>query len=116
MAYGLMKITKLGGGRYVGIPIHIAGHVEEGQNLKMELQDNNKLVCVPVTDEEYARSDTSRVRLRTAYDEQKWFRIPTALVRTLDSGMWEVGEQIIVRRDMETGVISVQPTAAKKVE
>lgn len=115
MGYGLMKITKLGGGRYVGIPKHLAGLVDEGQNLKMELQDNNKLVCMPVTEEEYARSDTSRVRLRTAYDDQKWFRIPTALVRTL-SNMWEVGEQIIVRRDMETGVISVQPTAAKKAE
>ena len=110
-----MKITKLGGGRYVGIPIHIAGYVDEGQNLKMELEADNTLICTPVTDEEYARHDTGRVRLRTAYDEQKWFRIPTALVRTL-SDMWEVGEQIVVKFDNETKVITVQPTAARKVE
>lgn len=110
-----MKITKLGGGRYVGIPIHIAGNIAEGQNLKIEMTDNQTLVCKPVVPEEYARDDTSRVRLRTAYDEQKWFRIPTALVRTLND-MWEIGEQIIVRYDNETSVITVQPTAARKVE
>ena len=115
MAYGLMKITKLGGGRYVGIPIHIAGHVKEAQNLKMEIDAQQVLTCTPVEEEEYARADTSRVRLRTAYDEQKWFRIPTALVRELNN-MWEVGEQIIVRHDHETGVITVQPTAAKRLE
>ena len=107
-----MKITKLGGGRYVGIPIHIANLVKEGQNLKMDLDDQQVLTCRPVEDEEYARGDTSRVRLRTAYDEQKWFRIPTVIVRTLND-MWEVGEQIIVRHDHETGVILVQPALAK---
>lgn len=109
-----MQVTKLGGGRYVGLPIHIANKISEGQNLKMELNEDNILTCVQVTKEEYARADTARVRLRTTYDEQKWFRIPTAMVRTLDKGLWDVGEQIIVRYDPETGGITVQPVAARR--
>ena len=113
--YGLMQVTKLGGGRYVGLPIHIANKISEGQNLKIEVDEKeNILTCVQVTKEEYARADTARVRLRTSYDEQKWFRIPTAIVRTLDNDLWGVGEQLIVRYDPDAGGITVQPVAARR--
>ena len=111
--YGTMKIVRLGEGRYVGLPKHIAMRVVEGTNWKGVInKDDNSVSFRLVDEEEYQRDDTTRVRNRTTYDDQKWFRIPTAMIRVLDSN-WAIGEEVLVRYEPDNGVIHVQPIAAR---
>ena len=65
-----------------------------------------------VEEEEYARDDTTRVRNRTTYDDQKWMRIPTAMIRQLD-GLWAIGEEVLVRFDASEFELHIQPLAAR---
>lgn len=110
--YGTMKIVRLGGGRYVGLPKHIAMKIIEGTNWKGAVLEENSLSFRLIDDDEYARDDTTRIRNRTTYDDQKWFRIPTAMVRELDS-MWAVGEEVLVRFDIQEFKLHIQPLAAR---
>jgi len=111
--YGTMKIVRLGQGRYVGLPKHIAMRIVEGTNWKGIIDDkDNSVLFRLIDDEEYARDDTTRIRNRTTYDDQKWFRIPTAMIRQLDSH-WAIGEEVLVKYDYDKGEIHVQPLAAR---
>lgn len=111
--YGTMKIVRLGQGRYVGLPKHIAMRIVEGTNWKGLINDEeNSVTFRLIDDDEYARDDTTRIRNRTTYDDQKWFRIPTAMIRELDSN-WAIGEEVLVRYDYEHGLIHVQPLSAR---
>ena len=65
-----------------------------------------------VEEEDYARDDTTRVRNRTTYDDQKWMRIPTAMIRQLDS-LWAIGEEVLVKFDAKEFELHVQPLAAR---
>jgi hypothetical protein len=110
--YGTMKIVRLGEGRYVGLPKHIAMRIVEGTNWKGLINDDNSVVFRLVEEEDYARDDTTRVRNRTTYDDQKWMRIPTAMIRQLDS-LWAIGEEVLVKFDAKEFELHVQPLAAR---
>ncbi len=111
--YGTMKIVRLGEGRYVGLPKHIAMRIVEGSNWKGIINESDNSVSFRlVEEEEYARDDTTRVRNRTTYDDQKWMRIPTAMIRQLD-GLWAIGEEVLVRFDASEFELHIQPLAAR---
>lgn len=110
--YGTMKIVRLGGGRYVGLPKHIATKIVSGTDWKGKINDDNSVTFRLVDAEEYARDDTTRVRNRTTYDDQLWMRIPTAMIRQLNE-MWAVGEEILVRYDYNDCELNIQPLAAR---
>ena len=111
--YGIMKVCRLGTGRYVGLPKHLANRVTEGTNWKVSRNPANTLVLKLISAAEYARVDTTRIRLRTSYDDQKWLRIPTAILRELDN-KWALSEEIIVTMNVDANEIELQPVNSRR--
>ena len=107
--YGLMKIVTLNGGRYIGLPIHIARHVPEATKYRLA-PDGNQIEMVVIDKDDFKRPSCTTVRNRTTYDDQRWFRIPTAITRTLDDSLYAVGKQMLVRYNPETMAISLEAT------
>jgi|SaaInlV_125m_DNA_1040241.scaffolds.fasta_scaffold90877_2 hypothetical protein len=108
--YGLMKIVTLNGGRYIGLPIHIARHVPEATKYKLALAAENQIEMTVIDKSEFKRPSCTTVRNRTTYDDQRWFRIPTAITRTLNDDLYAVGKQMLVRFDPTTMALSLEAT------
>ena len=105
-----MKIVTLNGGRYIGLPIHIARLVPEATKYKLELEGANTINMSQILKDDFKRPSCTTVRNRTTYDDQRWFRIPTAITRTLDDSLYAVGKQMLVRFNPETMAISLEAT------
>lgn len=108
--YGLMKIVTLNGGRYIGLPIHIARLVPEATKYKLELEDAKTIKLNRIEKDDFKRPTCTTVRNRTTYDDQRWFRIPTAITRTLDDSLYAVGKQMLVRFDPDNMGITLEAT------
>ena len=106
-----MKIVTLNGGRYIGLPIHIARLVPEATKYRLDLTGDAQTIKMDLIEKDaFKRPTCTTVRNRTTYDDQRWFRIPTAITRTLDDNLYAVGKQMLVRFDPNNMSITLEAT------
>ncbi len=109
---GMMKVVTLNGGRYVGLPKHIAARIVEATKYRLSVDGEEKKVIhmEPIVRSEFKRSTCTTIRNRTAYDDQKWFRLPTEIVGEVSDDFFAVGKQVVVQFKPETNEILVRGT------
>lgn len=104
-----MKVVTLNNGRYIGLPKHIANIVEEASKYRCET-NGNKITMTLIEKDEFKRADCTTIRLRTAYDDQKWFRFPTDITNACDDNFFAVGKQVVVKYNPQDKSFELQGT------
>mgnify|MGYP003131984330 CR=1 FL=1 len=94
---GIMKVVTLNDGRYIGLPKHIANIVEEAAKYRCTTEGDNIIKMDLITKDDFKRADCTTIRLRTAYDDQKWFRFPKLTTAECNDQFFSVGKQVIVK-------------------
>lgn len=106
---GMMKVVTLNGGRYVGLPKHIAARVEEATKYRVDV-DGTNLVMEVIERDAFKRATCTTIRNRTAYDDQRWFRLPKGVVDQLEDDFWAVGKQVVVSYTPSSGKLEIRAT------
>ena len=105
-----MKIVTLNNGRYIGLPKHIANIVDEAAKYRCEVSEDNIITMTLIEKDDFKRADCTTIRLRTAYDDQKWFRFPKQTTDEANDNYFSVGKQVIVKYDPNSKTFVIQGT------
>ena len=107
---GIMKVVTLNNGRYIGLPKHIANIVDEAKKYRLTIESDNIIKMSLIEKDEFKRKDCTTIRLRTAYDDQKWFRFPKQTMDECNDDYFAVGKQVVVRYNPDDESFELQGT------